>query len=207
VPWEEIVKGYEYAKNKFVILTDEDFKSAALEQTNVIDIQDFVEQDTIEPRYFDTPYFLVPGKGGAKTYAVLREAMRAMKCVGVGTVILRTKEHLAGVHVVGNALVLDLMRFAGEVVPQDEYSFPGKSGVRPAELAMAKQLLTSLKTEFEPKKYVNVYQANLMRLIKSKSKGKKLTLRSPKEKGDTKVLDLMARLQASLKKPARRRSA
>jgi DNA end-binding protein Ku len=198
IPWKEIVKGYEYAKNKFVIVTDEDFKRAALEQTGMIDIVDFAPKADIDLRYFDTPYFLVPGKAGTKTYAVLREAMRAMECVGIGTMILRQTEHLVGVHVVGDALVLELMRFANEIVPAGEYSFPGKTGVRPAELSMARQLLESLRGDFEPKKYVNEYRANLTRLIKAKSKGHTVKLKHAGDSPDGKVLDLMSRLKASL---------
>lgn len=198
IPWKDIVKGYEYSKDKFVIVTDEDFKHAALEQTGMIDIVDFAPRADIDLRYFDTPYFLVPGKTGAKTYAVLREAMRAMECVGIGTMILRQTEHLVGVHVVGDALVLELMRFANEIVPVSDYSFPDKSGVRPAELAMAQQLLESLRGDFEPKKYVNEYRANLTKLIKAKSKGRTAKLQHAGDSPDGKVLDLMSRLKASL---------
>ena len=207
VAWKDIVKGYEYAKNKFVVLTDEDFKRAALEQTSMIDIVDFVQKDDIDPRYFDTPYFLVPGKPAAKAYAVLREAMREMKCVGIGTMILRNTEHLVGVHVVGDALVLELMRFANEVVPLDDYSFPASTGVRPAELEMARKLLASLQGEFKPKKYVNEYRANLTRIIKSKSKGRSVKLKPVAEHSDPKVLDLMSRLKESLAQSRRARPA
>jgi len=197
VAWGDIVKGYEYAKDKFVVLTPAEFKSAALEQTNIIDVMDFVPKETIDPRYFETPYFLVPAKTATKTYAVLREAMRAMDSVGIGTMILRKSGHLVGVHVVGDALVLDIMRFSNEIVPPGDYSFP-KRDVRATELSMAKQLLQTLKTDFEPEKYVNTYQANLMRIIRSKSKGKTVTLKKPEEKANGKVLDLMSRLQASI---------
>jgi len=207
VAWKDIVKGYEYAKNKFVVLTDDDFKRAALEQTGTIDVVDFVPKDDIDPRYFDTPYFLVPGKPAAKTYAVLREAMREMECVGIGTMILRNTEHLVGVHVVDDALVLELMRFANEVVPVDDYTFPGRSAVRPAELAMARKLLASLRSDFKPKKYINEYRANLTRIIKSKSKGRSVKLKRAPDHADPKVLDLMSRLKASLAQSRRGRSA
>ncbi len=204
VPWNEIVKGYEYKKNKFVVLTDEDFKRAALEQTGVIDVVDFVSKQDIDARYFETPYFLVPGKAGAKAYAVLREAMRSMDCVGIGTIIHRKTEHLVGVHVVDDALVLELMRFANEIVPADEYSFPPAKGMRPAELAMARQLLESLRGDFEPKKYVNEYRANLTKLIKAKSKGHAPKLTHVAGPADAKVLDLMSRLKASLDQSKRK---
>jgi DNA end-binding protein Ku len=204
VPWKEIVKGYEYTKDKFVVLTDEDFKRAALEQTGIIDVIDFVKKEDIDARYFETPYFLVPGKTGLKAYAVLREAMRSMDCVGIGTIILRKTEHLVGVHVVQDALVLDIMRFANEIVPADEYSFPAATSLRPAELAMARQLLESLRGEFDPKKYVNEYRANLTKLIKAKSKGHEPKLKHVAEPADAKVLDLMSRLKASLDQSKRK---
>jgi len=116
VPWSEIVKGYEYEKGRFVVLTDADFKAAALEQSKTIDILDFVKEDEIDPRFFETPYYLVPGKGGDKPYALLREAIRNTGSVGIGKIIIRQTQHLAAVKVVGDALVLEIMRFANELV-------------------------------------------------------------------------------------------
>src|SRR6478672_2364625 len=133
VPWNEIVKGYEYEKGRFVVLTDEDFKTAALEQSKTIDILDFVKQEEIDPRYFETPYSLVPSKGGEKAYALLREAIRSTGSVGIGKIIIRQTQHLAGVKVVGEALVLEIMRFANELVDEREFNFPGRDSVRPQE--------------------------------------------------------------------------
>jgi DNA end-binding protein Ku len=199
VPWDEIVKGYEYAKGKFVVLTDEDFKAAALESSKTIDILDFVQESEIDPRYFDTPYFLVPSKGGEKAYALLREAIRNAGAVGIGKVIIRQAQHLAGVKVVGDALVLEIMRFANELVAADEYTFPDATVVRPQELDMAEQLVANLAEPFNPEKYTDDYRANLMKVIKAKLKGKKIAVaEADDEPGDAKVLDLMARLQASL---------
>jgi DNA end-binding protein Ku len=198
VAWKDIVKGYEYEKNKFVILTDEDFEHAALEQTGMIDVVDFVPRADIDPRYFETPYFLVPGKPANRTYAVIREAMREMDCVGIGTMILRNTEHLVGVHVVDDALVLEIMRFANEVISLADYSFPATTGVKAADLAMARKLLASLQGDFKPAKYVNEYRANLSRIIKSKSKGRAAKLKHTPSKHDAKVLDLMERLKESL---------
>jgi DNA end-binding protein Ku len=199
-PWSEIARGYEYAKDRFIVLTDEDFKTAALEQSHSIDIMDFVAEDAIDPRFFETPYFLVPSRGGDRAYAVLRDAMREMHIIGIGTIILRKSQHLAGVHVVKDALVLELMRFENEIVPADQYALPGESNVRPAELNMAKQLLENLRSDFEPGKYTNKYRANLMRIINAKSKGKEPRLKTSNTgEQDHKVLDLMERLQASLR--------
>ena len=204
VAWRDVVKGYEYEKGKFVVITDEDFKSAALESSKAIDICDFVPEQEIDPRYFETPYFLVPTKGGEKAYALLREAVRAAGVVGIGKVTMRQTQHLAGVKVVGDALVLELMRFATELVDADEYTFPSASLVRPQELAMAEQLVQNLAEPFDPSKYTDDYRAKLMRVIEAKLKGKKVTPAKVDDASDDgKVLDLMARLQASLGQSAK----
>src|SRR3954465_13700890 len=116
VPWNDVVKGYEYEKGKFVVLTDEDFKAAALEQSKTIDILDFVKEEEIDPRYFETPYYLVPGKGGDKPLALLREAIPQRGSVGSGNIIIRQTQHLAAAKVVGEALVLEIIRVATELV-------------------------------------------------------------------------------------------
>lgn len=199
VPWNEVVKGYEYAKGKFVVLTDDDFKKAALESSRTIDIIDFVREDEIDARFFETPYFLTPTKGGDKPYALLREAMRQSGVVGIGKVIIRRSQHLAGVRVVGQALVLELMRFANELVDIGEYTFPGSDMLRPQELDMATQLVENLAEPFDPARYTDDYRANLMKLIKAKMKGKKVAVAEPlPEDEDVKVLDLISRLEASL---------
>ena len=199
IPWDEIVKGYEYTKGKFVVLTDADFKTAALERSQTIDILDFVKEDEIDPRYFETPYYLVPGKGGDKPYALLREAIRKTGSVGIGKIIIRQTQHLAGVKVVGETLVLEIMRFANELVDASEYNFPSREAVRPQELQMAEQLVGNLAEPFDPSRYTDEYRANLMRIIKAKMKGKEPNLKEPAtEAPDSGVLDLMSRLRASL---------
>jgi len=199
VPWDEIVKGYEYAKGKFVVLTDEDFKAAALESSKTIDILDFVQESEIDPRYFETPYYLVPAKGGEKAYALLREAVRNAGAVGIGKIIIRQSQHLAGVKVVGDALVLEIMRFANELVDVDDFTFPKAELVRPQELKMAEQLVANLAEPFDPERYTDDYRANLMKVIKAKMKGQKIAVAEHDDAPeDTKVIDLMARLQASL---------
>ena len=199
VPWKEIVKGYEYQKGKFVVLSDEDFKAAALESSRTIDILDFVSQDEIDPRFFDTPYFLVPSKGGEKAYALLREALRKSSSVGIGKVIIRQSQHLAAIKPSGDALVLELMRFANELVDPEEFSFPSADAVRPQELQMAEQLIQNLAEPFDPEKYTDDYRASLMKIIRARMKGKKVKLEEPEEPHeDDKVVDLMARLRQSL---------
>jgi DNA end-binding protein Ku len=207
VPWNEIVKGYEYEKGKFVVMTDEDFKTAALEQSKTIDILDFVKQDEIDPRYFETPYYLVPAKGGEKPYALLREAIRKSGAVGIGKIIIRQTQHLAAVKVIGDAMVLEIMRFANELVDASEYSFPGRDAVRPQELQMAQQLIDNLAEPFDPTRYTDDYRANLMKVIKAKMKGKKPNLQAPEETRDSGVIDLMSRLRASLEEGSGKKGA
>jgi DNA end-binding protein Ku len=208
VPWNEIVKGYEYEKGKFIVLTDADFKTAALEQSKTIDILDFVKQDEIDPRYFETPYYLVPTKGGEKPYALLREAIRSTGSVGIGKIIIRQTQHLAGVKVIGDALVLEIMRFANELVDAKEFNFPGRDAVRPQELKMAEQLVSNLAEPYDPTRYTDDYRANLMKIIRAKMKGKKPKLEEPEgEIPDSGVLDLMSRLRASLEEGSGKKGA
>jgi DNA end-binding protein Ku len=209
VPWEDVVKGYEYTKGKYVVLTDEDFESAAVESSRTLDILDFVKQEEIDPRFFETPYYLVPSKGGERPYALLREAMRRTGAVGIGKIIIRQKQNLAALKVVGDALVLELMRFANELVDTKEFSFPTSEVVKPQELTMAEQLIANLAEPFEPEKYTDDYRANLMRIIRAKLKGKKADLEPMQESepADAQVVDLMARLRESLEQGKKPREA
>lgn len=208
VPWNEIVKGYEYEKGKFVVLTDKDFKAAAVEKTNTIDILDFVRQEEIDPRYFETPYYLIPAKGAEKSYALLREAIRSTGAVGIGKIIIRQTQHLVGIKVLGEALVLEIMRFSNELVDPGEYSFPSRGSLRPQELKMAEQLVENLEEPFDPSKYTDDYRANLMKVIKAKMRGKKIKLEEPEsEPVDSGVLDLMSRLKASLEQGGGKKAA
>ena len=199
VAWEDLVKGYEYAKGHFVVITKDDFKTAALEKTKTIDILDFVDPGEIDERYFETPYYLLPGKGADRSYALLREAIRDSGKIGVAKMILRESQHLAAVEAIGDALVLTMMRFADELADLKDFSFPKKGEIRPAELKMALQLIGNLVTEWDPEKYNDEYKENLLRVINAKVKGKKPKLidedTSPKQ---AEVVDLMARLRASL---------
>lgn len=199
VPWNEIVKGYEYKKGKFVVLTDEDFKQAAIESTKTIEILGFVDSDEIDPRYFETPYYLLPGKSADKPYALLREAIRETGKVGIGKVTLRSNSyHLVSIRTENEALMLEIMRFADELVDESTFSFPAASAVRPQELKMATQLVENLVEPFDPAQYKDEYRTNLKKIIDAKMKGKKIEYDEPDEPKATPVIDLMARLQASL---------
>jgi DNA end-binding protein Ku len=199
VPWGEIVKGYEYSKGKFVVVTDEEIKAAAGENSHVLEILDFVAQDEIDPRYFDTPYYVVPQKGGDRAYALLREAMKKTGTVGVGKFAMRQKEQLASIKAIDDALVLEVMRFATELTDPSELTFPSDEKLKPAELQMAEQLIRSLTEPFDASRYHDDYRENLMKVINAKLKGKKIdTPAEHAEPAGTEVIDLMERLRESL---------
>ena len=211
VPWEEIVKGYEYTKGKYVVMDEEDFRAAAIESSKTIDIQEFVKSDDLDPRYFETPYYLLPQKGGEKAYALLREAIRKSGRVGIGMVTMRSNSmHLVAIKVVEDALVMNVMRYGDELVDTSTFTFPAADNVRPAELQMAEQLVAALADSFKPEKYSDEYRNNLMKIIEAKMKGKKIRVEEPADAEPTNVLDLMTRLQESLSqggKPKKRKSA
>jgi DNA end-binding protein Ku len=198
VAWEDLVKGFEYEKGQFVVLTKDDFKTAALEKTKTIDIIDFVDPKEIDERYFETPYYLQPGKGADRAYALIREAIRDSEKIGIAKIILRDAQHLAAVEAIGDALVLTMMRFADELADLGDFSFPKAGDIRAAELRMARQLVESLSAKWEPGKYTDEYRDNLMRVIKGKLKGKTPRLKERELPKQADVIDLMARLRASL---------
>ena len=198
VPWSDIVKGYEYAKGKYIALSDDELKAATLESSKSIEMLDFTEERAIDPRFFETPYYLLPEKGGEKAYALLRQAMHATGMVGIGKFTLRAKQQLASIKAVGDALVIEVMRFASQLVDVSEFSFPTASDVRPQELKMAEQLIGNLAGTFDPTKYTDDYHINLMRIIRAKLKGKKIEPDESDARDTTHVLDLMTRLQESL---------
>lgn len=210
VPWKEIVKGYEYAKGKYVVVTPEELAKVRTPSSKAVEMTDFVKSDEIDPRYFDTPYYLVPQKGGEKAYALLREALANTSMVGIGKLTLRQKEHLVAVRPIGDALVLELMRFATELVAPEDLEFPDTEHqhVRPQELAMAEQLIANLAEPFDPSKYHDEYEEKLKALLEAKLKGKKLPNEDDGPKPEkTTVIDLVARLQESLESSARKRDA
>lgn len=207
VEWSEIVKGYEYAKGRFVVLTDDDIKAATIATSRTIDILDFVPAAEIDARYYDKPYFILPAAGGEKAYALLREAMRGKQMVGIGKVVIRQNPHLVAIKTVDDALVLEIMRFSTELVEATTYSFPSSDLVRAQELRMAEQLVENLAESFHPEKYTDEYQDNLMRIIRAKMKGKKIEVEEAPEPESTRVVDLMARLQASLEQGRTKKGA
>jgi DNA end-binding protein Ku len=208
VPWEQIVKGYEHSSGEYVVLTDADFKAANVESTRNLAIEDFVEFSSIDPRLIDRPYYLAPQKAGRKAYALLREALRKTGRAGVGKIVIRTRQHLAAVVARDKALVLVLLRFQDELRKEDDLDLPetnlSKLGVTSKEVTMAEQLVESMAGEFEPKKYVDEYRRDLLKLVQRKVRAGELN-RIPsaaKEKTERprapNVIDLSSLLVKSL---------
>jgi len=198
VAWEDLVKGYEYEKGRFVVLTKEDLKTVALNKDRAIDIIDFVKADEIDDRYFETPYYLTPQKGSHHAYALLRDALEDSGRVGIAKIIIRDAQHLAAVEVIDAAIVLTMLRYADELVDTSQLEFPARENVRKAELDMAKMLIDNLAAEWNPAKYTDEYRDNLMKLIRARIKGGKPKLPPAEAPPEGKVVDLMERLRQSL---------
>jgi DNA end-binding protein Ku len=200
VPWKDIVKGYEYDKGKFVVLKEEDFKRVDLEAAaQTIDIMDFVKAEEINPMYFQKPYYLEPQKGGDKAYALLREALRDSGKLGIAKVIIRTREHLAGVKAQGQAIILEIMHFGDELVDAESLKFPKEKLARAREVSMAKKLIDGMTAKWNPSKYEDDYKTQLMAMIEAKIKHPKKEHPLPKTQNKpSNIIDLMSVLQESL---------
>jgi len=198
VEWDDIVKGYEYAKGQFVVLTPQDFETAALKKDRVIDIQDFVESDAVDDRYFDKPYYLLPAKGGAKAYALLREAIKASSRIGVAKFVLRSKQRLAAIEAIGDALILSTMRFRDELARLDEYDFPPATRVEKKQLQLAQRLIEEFASEWDPEKYTDDYRENILKVVQARRERKTPDLEPEADPQSANVVDLMERLRKSL---------
>ncbi len=200
VPWDQIVKGYEYEKGKYVVLKDEDFERVDLEATQTVDIQDFVHVDEIDPMFFYKPYYLEPQKGGEKAYALLRDALEDSNKVGIAKVVIKTRQYLAGVKPEDGALVLELMHFADELADTEKLHVPKKMEVGKREMNMAKSLIDSMSSKWEPEKYRDDYREALMEVVEEKVEagGKEIEEKPRKAPKPTKVIDLVSVLQKSL---------
>ena len=197
VEWEQIVKGYEYAKGQFVVLTPEDFEKAALKKDRVIDIQDFVKADAIDDRYFEKPYYLLPGKGGDSAYALLREGIRESGRIGIAKFVLRSKQRLAAIEAIGDALVLSTMRFRDELASLEEYDFP-EAKVDKKQLQLAERLVEEFASDWDPEKYTDDYRENIMKVVQAKRQKAKPELVPEADPQSAQVIDLMERLRKSL---------
>ncbi|WP_066736941.1 Ku protein [Cupriavidus sp. D384] len=203
----DIVKGYEYEKDEYVVLTDEDFRQANVEATQTVDIVSFVDAAAIPPYFFDTPYYLEPDKRGERGYALLHETMRKTGRAALALVVLRNRQHLAALLVAGKALVLNTMRFADELVPVADLSLPGgkKHAASAREVQMATKLVEDMSEDFNPGQYHDTYREDLLARIHARVKAGKTHLQTaaagetaaPARKG-AKVIDMMALLKQSL---------
>jgi DNA end-binding protein Ku len=209
VPWDQIAKGYEYEKGKYVILKDEDFQRVDVEATQTVDIKDFVEQEEIDPIFFHKPYYLEPQKGGDKAYALLRDALKDSGKVGIAKVVIKTREYLAGVKPDDGVLVLELMHFADELADPGKLHVPKKTEVGKREMNMAKSLIDSMSSKWNPEKYKDDYREALMEVIEEKVEagGKEIEEKPKKAPKPTKVIDLVSVLQKSLEQTGTKKKA
>ena len=209
VSWDQIVKGYEYEKGKYVVLKDEDFQRVDLEATQTVDIKDFVDQEEIDPMFFYKPYYLEPQKGGDKAYALLRDSLKDMKKVGVAKVVIKTRQYLAGVKPEDGVLVLELMHFADELADPEKLHLPKKMEVGKREMTMAKSLIDGMTSKWEPEKYKDDYREALMDVIEEKVEagGKEIEEKPRKAPKPTKVIDLVSVLQKSLEQTGGKKKA
>jgi DNA end-binding protein Ku len=206
VPWEDVVKGYEYEDDKYVVLSEEDFRRANPEAAKTVDILAFVDVHDIAPLYFETPYYLGPGKRGEKAYALLRDAMAKAGKAGIASVVIRTKQYLAALVPQGDALVLNTLRYHKELKQAGDLDIPEKlKGHKPTskELDMALRLIDDMADEWKPEKYHDTYHEDLLKRIEEKIKaGETEEITEPeKEEREPKraeVLDLMALLKKSV---------
>jgi len=199
VPWEQIVKGYEYEKGKFVVLKDEDFARVDVEATQTVDIMNFVDIDEVDPLLFYKPYYLEVGKGGDKAYVLLRDALRDSGKIAIAKVVIRSRQHLAAVKPQKNGLMLELMHFPKEILDVSEFKEPTEKTVGKAEMQMAKQLIASMSSEWEPAQYNDEYHEALEKLIEEKIEHPDTKTAAPtKKRQSTDVIDLVAVLQKSL---------
>jgi DNA end-binding protein Ku len=202
VPWADIVRGYEYAEGSYVILSDEDLKRANPTATQTIDITDFVDAAEISPIYCDKPYYLAPDKKGTKGYALLREALRRTGKVGIATVVIRTRQYLAAVLPQDDVLVLELLRYAHELRDASELEVPhGAAGVSARELEMAERLIEGMVGDWQPEKYADTYERDVMGLIERRVESgetEAVEAPAPKPAAEGKVVDLMMLLKRSV---------
>jgi DNA end-binding protein Ku len=201
IPYEDIVKGYELTKERYVVITPDELEALDPEKSRTIDIEDFVDLEDIDPVYYDHPYYLVPDKGATKAYGLLLNAMEESGKVAVARVVLRSKEQLVAIRPApGNVLTMETMLFADEVVPPEELDdLPEAKDLKASqrELTMAQQLIDSLSSDFEPGKYRDEYREKVLELIERKASGEEIAVQ-PEAPEPKKVPDLMAALEASL---------
>jgi DNA end-binding protein Ku len=201
VPADRIVKGYEISSGQHVVVEPDEIQALAPKASKAVEIVDFVDLDQIDPVYFEQPYYLVPEKNAIKPYRLLVDAMTELNKVAVGRFVLRSKEHLVAIRPVNGVLTLQMMRFADEVLEPEGMEPVGEDEAAPdeRELAMARQLVEALSTDFEPERYHDTFREQLLELIRAKAAGQEIVA-EPEAEEPSKVVDLMAALEASLQR-------
>lgn len=216
IEWSDIVKGYEYEKDQYVVLTDEDFKRANIKASRTIEIQTFVAEDDISPEYFETPYYLVPGDRAEKVYALLRETLRSTQRLGVAQFVLRTTQHLVAVKPVGRALMLFTLRYADELRGTSGFELPAEglkeAKVTAKEIDLAKRLIDDMTEKWDPASFKDTYHEDLMARIHQKIKKgetKEITVPTDDDEGPlpSNVIDLAALLKQSIDGDGARRTS
>lgn len=205
VPWDEVVKAYEFEDGNYVVLEEEDFKRAAVEATQTVEIEDFVDQDALEYVYFERPYYLVPGKKGEKGYVLLREALKRTRKIGIARVVLRERQYLSAVLPQGRALVLALLRYRHELRDPAEFELPGEDlqmyKVAEKEIDLAEKLIEAMSAGWEPEKYHDDYREALLAWIEKKAREGETAvapLPEPAAEAGGEVIDMMELLRRSV---------
>jgi len=198
VPADQIVKGFEYERGRYIVMNDEDFEKVRIESTHSIDITDFVDLEQVDPKFFYKPYFLEPQKGGEKAYVLLHKALSGTGKIGVAKVVISNREHLAAVKPDGLFLILELMHFASEILSAEELNRGPNAALNEKELKMAQALVDSMSVPWEPEKYRDEYRSAVMDLIEQKAKNKKIDMPAMAPRPTTNVVDLVKVLQESL---------
>jgi DNA end-binding protein Ku len=205
VPWKEIVKGFQYTKGKYIVVTDEDFKKASPEKSRAIDIMQFVKEDEIDPIYYDKPYYLVPDKGADKSYHLLIKGLEETKTVGLAEFMLRNRMHICALKVHDGVLLLHQLHYQEELREVPEVAKGGK--ISPKEVELAKKLINQLTEKFNPEAFKDTYVSELKKVIKAKAAGKEIHIAEPKKATAT-VKDLMEVLKQSLESaPTKKKKA
>ncbi len=199
IPYEDIVKGYEYKEGDYIVLEEEDFEKANVKKTKTIDIQDFVKESEVDTIFYEKPYYLEPDKGGDKPYALLREALKKSKKVGVANFVMRNREHIAVIKPYGSLLLLNQLRYHDEIRDTKELNLPDSKIVNDKELKMAMSLIDQTTAKFKPEEYEDTYIEDLKKIIETKAKGKKPKVKREEPKKSN-VVDMMTLLKKSLEK-------
>jgi DNA end-binding protein Ku len=205
VPWEHIVKGYEYEKDQFVSLTPEDFKRVAIEGTQTIDILNFIKIEEVNPLLFYKPYYLESGKGADKAYSLLRDALDSSGKIAIATVVLKSRQHLAAIKPQGKGLMLELMHFPNEVLDETAFRIPEGAAASKPEMKMALQLIDSMSTKWNPEDYKDQYREALESMISRKLENAGEPTEAPRRKSPTNVIDLASVLQRSIRETSHTR--